>query len=182
MSSQSASRFWSSLVLAAAVLSVVSCASGSNSGNNSGKGTAGASGSSPAAGAPTSAAIDACALISADDITALLGTTVPGKSTSNNPAVPACSWENPANYESVSLEIGNPGTAPNNTLPKPPEGLPDVSTPGPDGMRSLGSGQVEFAAGNRSNSVQVAVLKLSADEANAAAVDLARKVAPKIPD
>jgi hypothetical protein len=26
------------------------------------------------------------------------------------------------------------------------------------------------------------VLKLSADEANAAAVDLARKVAPKIPD
>jgi hypothetical protein len=48
-------------------------------------------------------------------------------------------------------------------------------------MRFIGSGQVEFAAGNRSNTVQVAVTKMSADEANAAAVDLARKVGPKVP-
>lgn len=42
-------------------------------------------------------------------------------------------------------------------------------------MRYLGSRQVEFPAGNRSNTVQVAVLKISSDEANAAAVDLARR-------
>jgi len=48
-------------------------------------------------------------------------------------------------------------------------------------MRYLGSGTVEFAAGNRSNTVQVAVLKLSADQANSAAVDLARKIAPQGP-
>jgi hypothetical protein len=119
-------------------------------------------------------------LISADDITKLLGTSVPGKSTSNNPEVPACSWENPESYESVSLQIGNPGTAPNNTLPPSP--IEGVGTPGPDGMRYMGGGQVEFAAGNRDNTVQVAVNKLSADEANAASVDLARKVSPKIPN
>lgn len=134
--------------------------------------------SSPATA--SSASIDACALISAEDITKLLGTSVPGKSTSTNPEVPACSWENPETYESVSLEIGNPGTAVNNTLPPSP--IEGAGKPGPDGMRYGGGGQVEFAAGNRDNSVQVAVNKLSADEANAAAVDLARKVSPKIPN
>jgi hypothetical protein len=90
-----------------------------------------------------------------------------------------CKWENPTTYESVSLEISNPGTAPNNVLP--PVDPAFSFTPGPDGMRFIGSGQVEFAAGNRSNTVQVAVTKMSADEANAAAVDLARKVGPKVP-
>jgi hypothetical protein len=123
--------------------------------------------------------IDACALISADEITRLLGRSIEGKSTSNNPDVPECTWENPDNYESVTLGIGNPGTAPNNTLPPP--AMEGLGTPGPDGMRYLGGGSVEFAAGNRNNHVQVAVLKLSTDEANAAAVDLARMVTPKIP-
>lgn len=87
-------------------------------------------------------------------------------------------WESPRTYESISLEIGNPGTAPNNTLPPadPVYGF----TPGPDGMFYVGGGQVRFAAGDRANTVQVAALKLSADEANAATVDLARKVAPKV--
>ena len=48
-------------------------------------------------------------------------------------------------------------------------------------MRYLGSGAVEFAAGDRTNTVQVAVLRMSADQANAAAVNLARKVAPMVP-
>jgi hypothetical protein len=48
-------------------------------------------------------------------------------------------------------------------------------------MRLLGGGQVEFAAGNRVNTVQVAVLKLSPDQANSAAINLARKIAPQVP-
>jgi hypothetical protein len=146
------------------------------------KSSDGKAGESPAASAQSSASaapIDACSLLSADDISALLGTTVQGKSTSINPQIADCKWENPANYESVSLEISNPGTAPNNTLP--PADPVMGYTPAPDGMRYIGSGQVEFPAGNRSNTVQVAVLKMSADEANAAAVGLARKVGPKIP-
>lgn len=118
-------------------------------------------------------------MVPAPDIAALLGTTVRGQSSPTRPDMGNCKWENRETYESASLEIGNPGTAPNNTLPPvdPVYGF----TPGPDGMRYMGSGQVGFAAGDRSNTVQVAVLRLSADEANATAVDLARKVAPKVP-
>jgi len=49
-------------------------------------------------------------------------------------------------------------------------------------MRFLGSGTVEFPASGRSNTVQVAVLRMSGDECNAAAVELARKIAPQIPN
>lgn len=129
----------------------------------------------------TATAIDACSMLSPQDISAVLGVTVAGKSTNKDPEMGNCSWENPTTEESVSLEIGNPGTARNNTLPAPEAGFPDPGTPGPDGMRLMGGGQVEFAAGNRSNTVQVAMLKLSPDQANSAAIDLARKVTPKVP-
>jgi hypothetical protein len=92
-----------------------------------------------------------------------------------------CSWENPSTLESVSVQISNPGTAQNNKLPPPEAGFPDASKPGPDGMRLMGGGQVEFAAGNRVNTVQVAVLKLSPDQANSAAINLARKIALQVP-
>jgi hypothetical protein len=105
-----------------------------------------------------------------------LGVTVQGKSTGKTPQTGDCSWENPSNFESISLQISNPGTAPN-TLPKPEP----ASKPGPDGMRLMGGGMVEFAAGNRVNTVQVAVLRLSPDQANSAAIDLARKISPQVP-
>ncbi|MGA8546119.1 MAG: hypothetical protein WB785_12780 [Mycobacterium sp.] len=129
----------------------------------------------------TAMAIDACSMLSPQDISGVLGVTVPGKSTNKDPEMGNCAWENPTTEESVSVEIGNPGTARNNTLPAPEAGFPDPTTPGPDGMRLMGGGQVEFAAGNRSNTVQVAMLKLSPDQANSAAVDLARKITPKVP-
>jgi hypothetical protein len=89
--------------------------------------------------------------------------------------------QNPSSYESISVEIGNPHTAANNTLPSPEPGFPEVGTPGPDGMRFLGNGLVEFAARGRSNTVQVAVLSMAGDEADAAAVDLARKIGAQLP-
>ncbi len=125
--------------------------------------------------------IDACSMVSPQDISTLLGTPVPGKSTGQASDMGDCSWQNPTTEESVSVEIGNPGTAPNNALPPPESGFPGAGTPGPDGMRFMGGGQVEFAAGNRTNTVQVAVLKLSTDQANSAAVDLARKIKPQVP-
>jgi len=162
------------LAAAAACAALCAVACGSHDSDNK----PGANASAPAKFV-ASAPIDACAMVSADDITALLGTSAPGQSTSTRPDMGGCKWDNRETDESVSLEIGNPGTAPNNTLPPvdPAYGF----TPGPDGMRYMGGGQVGFAAGDRSNTVQVAVLRLSRDDANAAAVDLARKVAPKVP-
>jgi hypothetical protein len=121
--------------------------------------------------------IDACALISAQDITRLLGIPVEGTSTGTG-----CLWENPENYESISLEIGSPDTASGGALPPPEAGFPEVGTPGPDGMRFLGGGSVEFPAGGRSNIVQVAVLSMLGEQADEAAIDLARKVGPRIPE
>lgn len=135
-----------------------------------------------AAEAAEATAIDACALISAEDISRLLGVAVEATPTSTDPAAPGCMWENPANYESVSLDIGGPNTAVNGTLAPPEPGFPLVGTPGPDGMRFMGGGSVEFPAGGRANRVQVAVLSLLGEQANDAAVDLARKVGPQIPN
>jgi hypothetical protein len=131
----------------------------------------------PAAGAP----IDACKLVSPEDISKLLGKPIEGKSIGGGPDTPACTWENPDTYESITVEIGNPGTAINGTLPPPEPGFPEVGTPGPNGMRFLASGMVEFPAGGRSNSVQVAVLALMGQDADNAAVDLANKIGPQLP-
>lgn len=163
------------LVGAAVVLSCTVAGCQSQNSSRSGPTSAGA-------GATHAAKrIDACSMLSPQDVSPLLGTTVPGKPTGSESDMGGCSWQNPTTEESVSVEIGNPGTALNNTLPPPGPGSPDGGTPGPDGMRFMGGGQVEFAAGNRSNTVQVAVLRLSADQANSAAVDLARKIAPQVP-
>jgi hypothetical protein len=131
----------------------------------------------PPAGTP----IDACTLVSAGDITKLLGKPIEGRSIGGRPQTPACTWENRDTYESVTVEIGNPGTAVNGTLPPPEPGFPEVGTPGPDGMRFLASGMVEFPAAGRSNTVQVAVLALIGADADNAAVDLARKIGPRVP-
>jgi hypothetical protein len=130
----------------------------------------------PAAGTP----IDACTLIIPGDISKLLGKPIEGKSI-GGPDTPACTWENRETYESITVEIGNPGTAVNGTLPAPEPGFPEVGTPGPDGMRFLASGMVEFPAAGRSNTVQVAVLALMGQDADNAAVDLARKIGPQLP-
>lgn len=128
------------------------------------------------------APIDACALLTTEDISGLLGTTVEGVPADTPGGPYSCLWENPENYESVSVQIGNADTAINGTLPPQEPGFPEVGTPGPDGMRFLVPGQVEFAAGKRSNVVQVAVLAMSPEEANNAAVALARKIGPQIPE
>ena len=131
----------------------------------------------PAPGSP----IDACKLISADDIAKLLGKPVDGRSIGGSADAPACTWENRDTFESVTVEIGNPGTAINGTLPPPEPGFPEVGTPGPDGMRFLASGMVEFPADGRSNTVQVAVLALMGQDADNAAVDLAHKIGSRLP-
>lgn len=167
------------LVGAALVLScaVAGCQSENNSTGAPQNGATGA----PSSAAPAAKRIDACSMVSPQDISSLLGVSVPGKSTGRDPQMGDCSWQNATTEESISLTISNPGTARNNTLPPPEAGFPDLTTPGPDGMRLMGGGGVEFAAGNRVNTVQVAVLRLSPDQANSAAVDLARKITPQVP-
>jgi hypothetical protein len=166
------------LVVVAALVCFAAASCQSHGGSN----TSGSAGPAPdSQPAKTAKRMDVCSMLSPQDISAVLGVTVQGKSTGKDPEMGDCAWENPSTQESVSVQISNPGTALNNVLRPAEPGFPDASTPGPDGMRFMGGGMVEFAAGNRSNTVQVAVLSLSPDQANSAAVNLARKIAPQVP-
>jgi hypothetical protein len=168
------------VITAVALCCAAGCQSqGGHSGTSGGAGPA--PGSQASSAAHTANPIDACSMLSSQDISALLGVTVQGKSTNKDPEMADCTWENPSTQESVSVQLSNPGTARNNILPPPESGFADATTPGPDGMRFMGGGTVEFAAGSRDNTVQVAVLRMSADQANSAAVDLARKITPQVP-
>jgi uncharacterized protein DUF3558 len=168
-----ASRTTSVFVVFAAALTLSGCGGDKPAASESETQSSGP----PAAGTP----IDACTLINPADISKLLGKPIEGKSIGGGPDTPACTWENRETYESITVEIGNPGTAVNGTLPPPEPGFPEVGTPGPDGMRFLASGMVEFPAAGRSNTVQVAVLALMGQDADNAAVDLARKIGPQLP-
>lgn len=132
-----------------------------------------ASGTTAAVSGAQGAEYDACALLSDADVFPLIGASVPGKSTSNNPEVPGCVWENPDTYTSVSVDISSPDTAPGDTLPEPDPAL--ETRPAADGMRYFMTGVVEFAADDRVVTVQVANLS-SADASDAAALALAQKV------
>ena len=172
--------------VAAAVLVLSGCAAGAACGSGDGASGSAASSDAPEAGETSAVAdapaapIDACTLIDADQVATLLGAPVEGRPTGTDPDMPGCIWENPQTYESVSVEIGKSDTAIDGTLPPPEPGFPDPTTPGPDGMRFLGSGSVEFAAAKRSNTVQVAVLSMLAEEADHAAVDLARQISSQL--
>jgi hypothetical protein len=168
------------VIIAVALCCAAGCQSHSGPSGTSG-GAGPAPGSQASGAAHTANPIDACSMVSPQDISVLLTASVQGTSANKDPEMADCTWENPSTLESVSVQISNPGTAPNNVLPAPEPGFPEPTTPGPDGMRFMGGGSVEFAAGNRSNTVQVAVLRLSADQANSAAVDLARKITPQVP-
>lgn len=159
-------------------LSVCGTAAACGAGGDS-RGSAPSDGAAPAAVAPDGS-INACALIPADRITSLMGTPTVGEATGDNPEMPGCIWENVDTFESVSVEIGNPGTAANGTLPPSDPTFSDPTTPGPDGMRFLGNGVVEFAAAGRANTVQVAVNNLRGEDADNAAVDLAREVGSQL--
>ena len=168
--------FVSVLACAATVGALVGCGQSDTGGGSSLRDAKSSASSISAAGDESVAPIDACALLSPDDVSALLGAPVEGASSDSR-----CVWENPDNLESVSVEIGSPDTAANGTLRPPEPGLENMYTPGPDGMRFLGPGSVEFVAGGRSNTVQVAVLDMIGDgSANDAAVDLARKIGPQL--
>lgn len=135
-------------------------------------------GAATSAQAADSTPVDACALLSSDDIAPIIGQRVDGRSASTDPSAPVCIWENPTTFTSVSLTVGAAGTAPNDVLPPAQPGL--EGRQGPDGIRFPLAGMAEFAAGGRLSNVQVAVPSLPADKVDSTAVDFAKKAAAKL--
>src|SRR4249919_787755 len=107
----------------------------------------------PTAGGSADAAtgdVDACTLLKPDEVEGLIGANDGGKGSTSGRSV--CTWTTAAEL-SVTVDVAQPGTAPN-ALPAWDPAL-GPERPLPDGMRSLGGGQVEFVAGTRDCTVQV---------------------------
>src|SRR5512141_1665518 len=98
-----ASRATFALIVLTAALALAGCGNPDDKSPASGQ-------SSQSSAAPAASGIDACKLISGDDIAKLLGKPIEGKPIGAGPDIPACTWENRDTYESVTLEIGDPGT------------------------------------------------------------------------
>ncbi|WP_158609358.1 DUF3558 family protein [Micromonospora musae] len=103
-------------------------------------------GSSSAAAAPADAKeapVDACALLTDAEVTAVLGRHEGGR-----PGEGSCVWENPESYHSVTVEIGEPGTAATGRLPTPDPAFGEPE-PGPDGIRFVRGNGAEFVVDDR---------------------------------
>jgi hypothetical protein len=93
--------------------------------------------------------VDACALLSAAEVEALIGANDGPVSNGSS-----CMWQNNDTYFSVSIEVGNVDTAINGTLPPWEPALGPERKVG-DNMRDINGGIV-FVAGTRDCMVQVA--------------------------
>lgn len=102
------------LLVALAALAGSGCGSSESAAPTSGN--ASPAPASADGGQAEDSAVDACELVSDDEVGALIGVTVDGVP-SGVGGRSACMWENPDTYESVTVDIGAPGTASDDTLP-----------------------------------------------------------------
>lgn len=114
-------------------------------------------------------AVDACGLLEEQEVAPHVPATGPGSGTGG-----VCTWENPDTFESVTLTVGEPGTAVDD-LPEPspyPDAQP-VDGVGADARYSASNGIVEFVAGDRACELQLASVSLDDAAQQAGAVELA---------
>jgi hypothetical protein len=121
-----------------------------------------------------SATVDACTLLKPEEVQDLIGANDGGKGTPGEAS--ECTWKTTAEL-SVTVDVGQPGTAANGLPPWEPALGPEK--PLPDGMRSLSGGQVQFVAGTRDCAVQVVTDPFSKDDEQKA-VALAKVVQSRL--
>jgi hypothetical protein len=120
-------------------------------------------------GADEGDAVDACGLLEEAEIAPYVPATGPGSGGDG-----VCSWENPDTFESVTITVGEPGTAVDD-LPEPspyPDAEP-IDGVGADARYSASNGLVEFVADGRTCDLQVASVTLDEAAQRAAAIELA---------
>lgn len=123
-------------------------------------------------------AIDVCSFLTADEVNALVGSSPPGRAQSTPAGGGSCSWEDTDTYSSLTVDIGDPDTAINGTLPPWDPALgPERTLPG--GMRDV-NGSVEFVCGGtRYCSVQV-VKEIQGDADQNSGIGLVEKIRAKV--
>lgn len=177
-------RFRTSIgALAVLVFVLAACGSSGGSGASKSSGTSPSSAASGGSGSSSSGSdkkIDACSLLTDDEAVAILGEAVDRKTpTAGGGTGSTCEWHTASEY-SITVEVGDSGTAPGDKLkvdpimgdPKPAPALGDKGA-------LLPGGTVYFVAGERLNNVQV-VSKNAGGADDQAAIDLALKLEPEI--
>ena len=98
------------------------------------------------------AKVDPCDVLSADEITAVIGGHNGGTGDTSS-ILAMCTWKNDDTSDQVVLLVGSAGTAPGGKLPTIPS-IP--TTPGPDGLVfGKPADNARFAVGDRMCSIQV---------------------------
>jgi Protein of unknown function (DUF3558) len=114
-------------------------------------------GASPTSNTP--ATVDACTLLSDDEAAQFLGGPVASSGPTSGVGESVCQWADDQGG-SIDVSVGSSGTAPGNSfVPQNLFGVEPQPVPELDGAGwNLGSGTVDFAAGERHNSVLVVSL------------------------
>jgi hypothetical protein len=123
----------------------------------------------PGTSAVDAEAVDACSLLEASAIEPYVGATGPGMGSGGT-----CEWRNAESFESVTVTVGEPGTAVDGLPEESP--YPDVEPVdgvGEDARYSPANGIVEFVAGDRACELQLASVSLDAGKQRTGAVELA---------
>ena len=161
-----------------AVLTLALAACGSSSGSTL---TSPKSSGTPTPSKTSSSAgkkIDACSLLSDAEAQTILGEAVTKKGPGSGVGESVCQWD--ATDKSMTVSVGTAGTAPNNTFTLDAAfGTPDP-VPGMSGAFSLPGGQLDFAAADRHNYVQVVTDVFLPDTDRTKARQLAELLIPKI--
>jgi hypothetical protein len=129
-----------------------------------------------ATAAPAAAGPDGCSLLSADEVTTLIGANDGGKPSGIDPAGSGCAWTNTDNYYSVTVEYRSSGTAPGGKIPPWDPAFGEERKVGAD-MRDINGG-IEFAIDDRDAMVQVSTTDFAADRASA--LDLIPKLRQRV--
>jgi hypothetical protein len=112
------------------------------------------------------AAVDSCTLLSDDEAAQFLGGPVVSSGPTSGVGESVCQWASEQGW-SIDVAVGSPGTAPGNSfVPDNLFGVEPKPIPALDGSGwDIGLGTVDFAAGERRNSVLV--VSSSSSETNA---------------
>jgi hypothetical protein len=154
------------------------CAS-SGSAKSSSTPTNAASGpsTSAASSAGGGAKIEACSLVSDAEAKSVLAEAVTKKGPGGGPGESVCEWDT-ATEHSITVSVGSPGTAPGDKLTLDPALGKADPVAALNGKGFYVAGQVDFAAGNRDNYIQVVTVAGDADRGKAE--QLAVELTPKI--
>lgn len=167
MTQRSYGSIWSAGAALAVTLALAACSNSTPASGDAASGTGVGPGGGTADVPQPDTSVDACALLTATEVTDVIGPN-DGGGPGNGVGESVCTWENPETAHSITVSIGMTGTAVGGQLPESAYG---ETEPGPDGIRYAPGNVAEFAVADRACQIQV-VTSVTSDSDRPAATRL----------